>query len=266
MVEFIDHCDWNSPGRLRFTGDPVAAVAHYNLPPAVTAELQAKMSKRKYDDIATIERDRIYSDKADYDDLRSMHFGGKGRICGSVSRSKWSIAATERALIYTAGEYTVAVPTVCGNVSLITRKERRHEQQFFWPAEDEGGDVPQGGGGTGFTFREGSDPYAFRSFGGYGGSTNSFTGGSGSGSGWSYRDTYFGGYGGGSGGSLIVNQGNTFNSVVNQIIVVLVTPFVLISVPPSVGPVSAIPEAPTWAMTLASLGAMVFMGRRRRHG
>lgn len=255
----IDYCDWSAPGHNRFTGDPVQAIAKYPMPPAVLRDLQAKMRAHRYDDIAVITRDGI-TGKADYSDLRMMHFG-TGKVCRTVSRAKWSERAQERGLVYTSGEFTIIVPTVCGNVALITRKEKPRED----PPSDtpppwnppgsgdrtsppQGSDVPQGGGGTGITFRDG-----WRTDGGTGGQTDSFRGGSGDGPVWGGFGSYAGG-GGGGGSTLIRNGGGVTNNN-----------WYIISTPP--GPVlpisSSIPEPETWAMLLAGVGVVAFLQARR---
>ncbi len=115
----IDNCSWDHPGANPFRGEIPAAVAHYTeIPAAVRVQLRAKMKRHAYDDVAEIRRDSI-AGKHQYADLRSMHFGDT--LCKNVSRAKWSDAAIERGLVYTVGAYSVIVPTVCSNVSLVTR-------------------------------------------------------------------------------------------------------------------------------------------------
>lgn len=116
----IDSCDWSAPGRSPFTGEIPAAVAHYReIPPAVRVQLREKMKRHAYDDVVEIRRDSI-TGKHQYTDLRSMHFGNT--LCRNVSRAKWSDAALERGLVYTVGKYSVILPTVCSNLSLVTRR------------------------------------------------------------------------------------------------------------------------------------------------
>jgi hypothetical protein len=115
----IDHCSWDAPGTDPFRGDVPAAVARYSEIPAPTRlVLRQKMQRHEFDDVAEIRRDTI-AGKHQYADLRRMHFGNK--LCGKVSRAKWTDSSVERGLVYCAGEHCVIVPTVCNNVSLITR-------------------------------------------------------------------------------------------------------------------------------------------------
>lgn len=117
----INHCDWNSPGADPFHGEVPAAVARYTeIPPAARDELRRRMERHEFDDVAEIRRDTI-TGRHDYADMRSMHFGKK--LCRKVSRAKWTDAMVERGLVYCVedGRYCVIVPTVCSNVSLVTR-------------------------------------------------------------------------------------------------------------------------------------------------
>jgi hypothetical protein len=52
-----------------------------------------------------------------------MHFGA-GRVCATVDRSAWPADRVERGLVYCEGEHCLIVPTVCGNVSRVTRVVR----------------------------------------------------------------------------------------------------------------------------------------------
>jgi len=121
----VDHCDWDQPGAARFGGDVPAAVAHYKeIPAPVRTRLRARMERRDFDDVAEIRRDSIVGRHA-YADLREMHFANS--ICHSVSRAKWSDVAAERGLVYCVDEYCLIVPTVCGNISLVTRLREQGE-------------------------------------------------------------------------------------------------------------------------------------------
>jgi hypothetical protein len=69
----------------------------------------------------TITRDAI-TGRAQYaPELTKMHFGSRGQVCATVSRAGWSDAALERALVYCEDGVCLAVPTVCGNVAMVTR-------------------------------------------------------------------------------------------------------------------------------------------------
>jgi hypothetical protein len=136
LAASLASCSWDRPGADRFTGDPVKAVADYDLPEDMLAKLQAKVKAHAYDDIAEITRDKIVG-KHGYEDLRDMHFGAN-RICHMVTRDKWASTAVERGLVYCVDGQCIIVPTVCGNVSRITRIKK-----MVPPAGTAGG--PSGG-------------------------------------------------------------------------------------------------------------------------
>ena len=52
--------------------------------------------------------------------IRDMHFGN-GSVCSTVSRNKWAADAEERGLVYCESGECILVPTVCRNVSRISR-------------------------------------------------------------------------------------------------------------------------------------------------
>ncbi len=114
-------CSWAHPGVNPYRGDPPAALADFAMSEETRRQLRALMAARRYTDVVTITRDGI-SGKANYGDLREMH-SGRGQLChGAVDRSAWSATHEERGLVYCVGETCVIVPTVCNNVSLVTRK------------------------------------------------------------------------------------------------------------------------------------------------
>jgi hypothetical protein len=119
-------CNWGDRGLDPFMGDLPSAVDTYTqIPKSVREELKAKMRARKFDDTAHITAAGIRSDTWEYGPLRMMHFGNGSRLCGVVVTSAWPANDPgERALIYTVGEWSIAVPSVCRNVSLITRGAR----------------------------------------------------------------------------------------------------------------------------------------------
>ena len=103
-------------------GDVVAAVDRYtDIPADARQRLKNRMARRDYDDIADIRRDSLRG-RFDYEPaIRDMHFG-TGRVCTSVSRGAWSDAQQERGLVYCDGAQCIIVPTVCRNVSRVTRR------------------------------------------------------------------------------------------------------------------------------------------------
>jgi MYXO-CTERM domain-containing protein len=116
----LPQCSWDRPGANPFTGDVIAAVDRYqDIPVAAREALKARMAARRYDEIATITRDDIVGAYR-YEGLRDMHFGG-GTVCRSVTRERWQPKVQERGLVYCEQEHCIIVPTVCRNVSRITR-------------------------------------------------------------------------------------------------------------------------------------------------
>jgi len=114
-------CSWDKPGVNPFMGDVVAAVDRYkDIPVATRERLKARMHKREYDEMVSIKRDGI-TGKAQYSsEIRDMHFGA-GSVCGTVTRAKWTQTMEERGLVYCEDGQCILVPTVCRNVSRITR-------------------------------------------------------------------------------------------------------------------------------------------------
>jgi hypothetical protein len=122
----IDSCSWDKPGVNPFTGDVVAAVDRYrDIAPDVRERLKARMARRDYEDMVSIRRDSItgHVKGRDYGpEISEMHFGTH-QLCHSVTRSKWSTAMQERGLVYCDSGQCILVPTVCRNVSRISRRE-----------------------------------------------------------------------------------------------------------------------------------------------
>lgn len=147
----VPTCSWDHPGVNPFMGDVVAAVDRYaDIPADVRKRLKSRMAQRDYDEIAVITRDAI-SGRAQYGaEIREMHFGA-GQICKTVTRSRWTEAWKERGLVYCEANHCIIVPTVCRNVSRITRKDpkvasengRREEAV---PAKDPADDVASDNG------------------------------------------------------------------------------------------------------------------------
>lgn len=113
-------CSWDRPGHNPFKGDTVAAVDRYtDIPAPVRAALKQRMAKHQYDEIAAIRRDSIEG-RYSYSELRDMHFG-QSQVCRTVTRDKWAPDAVERGLVYCESGHCLIVPTVCRNVSRVTR-------------------------------------------------------------------------------------------------------------------------------------------------
>jgi len=114
-------CSWAHPGANPYRGDPVRALADFDMPPSTRAKLRALMAAHRYTDVATITRDDIAGAQS-YTGLREMH-SGSGQLChGAVDRSAWAADRRERGLVYCADDACVIVPTICNNVSLVSRK------------------------------------------------------------------------------------------------------------------------------------------------
>ena len=88
------------------------------------ARLKARMVARQYDEVVTIRRDSITGRGSYSDTITDMHFG-RGQVCATVTRARWTDAMLERGLVYCEGPECIIVPTVCRNVSRIRRLEAK---------------------------------------------------------------------------------------------------------------------------------------------
>jgi MYXO-CTERM domain-containing protein len=114
-------CTWDHPGANPYVGDVIAAVDRYgDIPAPVRAALKKRMGERQYDDIAVIRRDTVIGKHRYSPEIRDMHFG-PGQVCRTVTRKGWAAAAEERGLVYCESGHCIIVPTVCRNVSRVTR-------------------------------------------------------------------------------------------------------------------------------------------------
>lgn len=114
-------CSWAHPGANPYRGDPLSALSDFAIPDETRRQLRMLMAAHRFTDVATITRDAIVGQQR-YEGLREMH-SGHGQTChGAVDRSAWSDQLKERGLVYCAGDTCVIVPTICNNVSLVTRK------------------------------------------------------------------------------------------------------------------------------------------------
>lgn len=113
-------CNWDNPGQAPFRGgDTVAAVESYNFPTPAKLELVYKIQKGYNDATVYITRDEIKTAFGAADNLRDMHFSGGKKCYGYVSRSTWPVNHEQKALVYCSGQYCLAVPVICGNISRI---------------------------------------------------------------------------------------------------------------------------------------------------
>ena len=115
-------CAWDRPNANPYMGELPAALDRYtDIPLDVRNRLKERVAMQQYDDMVEIKRDAIVG-KGKYSTvIRDMHFGAAGTVCKTVTRQKWKATTTERGLVYCEGPQCVLVPTVCRNVSRITR-------------------------------------------------------------------------------------------------------------------------------------------------
>lgn len=135
----MDTCDWNSPGTDPYGGTVAAAIAAYHLPIATQEALIQAFEARQFDTVV-IDRDSIRGKTHDYEPtIREMHFGTRGRICGTVTRDGWSAEHVETAIVVCAGDECFAYPAVCRNVFRISRRARadRPDEQPVVALRDE---------------------------------------------------------------------------------------------------------------------------------
>lgn len=249
----VPHCSWDKPGINPFIGDVVAAIDRYkDIPAPLRAKLKARMEKRDYDEIVTIQRDAIKGQAQYSNEIRDMHFGA-GSLCRTVSRVKWTQQAEERGLVYCEDGQCILVPTVCRNVSRIQRLAPRAAApgaaQNVVSAASEMGDPqaqidmePTSAGVLG-----GGAPGSPTSFAQQAGAGSGFEAGSPGAPAGSFLP------GGLGGGSLGPGAGGIF---------VPSLPPGTITIPSDVAP--AIPEPGTWALLMAGLLTLGVVARRRQ--
>jgi len=114
-------CSWDRPGANPYTGTAEAAIDRYtDIPESVRRKLKHRLTYGNPDDKVDIKRDTI-TGKSDYSPtIRDMHFG-KAQMCRTVSRGKWAADRVEPGAVYCADSHCILVPAICGNVSRITR-------------------------------------------------------------------------------------------------------------------------------------------------
>jgi hypothetical protein len=245
-------CSWAHPGANPYRGAPSAVLADFAMPDEARKQLRALMTEHRYTDVVTITRDHIAGQHA-YGDLRQMH-SGHGEVChGSVDRSAWSVKHEERGLVYCVGETCVVVPTVCNNVSLVTRKP---EENPLLSGTDEPIDISPAAGPTPpssdavVAQNPDSGPLDFTP--GASALTSSAVPPAGGGAG-----------GDGGGGSSFPSSplgGGSGIPCCDSGPIGPTGP----GTPPVVPPVSPVPDAPEWSLLLAGLTLMGGLNRRRR--
>lgn len=248
----IPACSWDKPGQNPYMGDVVAAVDRYaDIAPDVRERLRARMLRRDYDDVVTIKRDSITGKRRYGSTISDMHFGTR-QLCRSVSRAGWSPAMQERGLVYCDSGQCILVPTICRNVSRISRAEVADERAV--------GDVPPAvavvpavpAAADSFTALSKGAVAPVLASAPVGGES----GGSPAGGGGVGTDTGFPGGGGGAGGGGYVGGpviGPPGGGGTGDVPALPVIPAV---------PVSPVPEPETWALMLAGLATCVAVSAR----
>lgn len=239
----VASCSWSNPGHDRFMGTDAAVEDFRDIPAPVRARLRERMRKHDFDDIATISADNIKG-AAEYGDLRNMHFG-QNKMCGTVER-KWKPDHKEMGIVYCEAEHCVIVPTVCGNIAMVTRRTPLAGR----PNEGAVG-ATGGGSAPGVAMGDPGIDYEALPPTGAGSSTNNapatFAGGS------AVSGTTGGSYGSGAYASSVpvlgagsIGYGGGFIG------------------PAAVTP--AVPEPATWASLLGGLALVAGLARRRARG
>ncbi len=251
-------CSWAHPGANPYRGDPPAALADFAMSEDTRRQLRARMAARRYTDVVTITRDGI-TGQSRYGELREMH-SGHGQVChGSVDRSAWTPTHEERGLVYCAGDTCVIVPTVCNNVSLVTRKP---DEAPALSGADEPIDISPAAGPPPATPDEvvaqgpESGPLEFIAAEGAPVAPDSPNGGSSGGSG---PGGWPGVPSGGGGAGFPTLPGGGGGPCCDTGPVGPVGP----AVPPVTSPTSPVPEAPIWSLLLAGLAAVETLRRQR---
>lgn len=131
-------CAWNDRGADPLRLPPASVVDSYlDIPEPVRRRLRSRLEAITPDDVATIRPERIESQAWSYSGLRDMHFGA-GRVCRRVDMSGWAPSDPgEVGLVYCEDEHCLIVPTVCRNVSRVTRDGPRREA----PGQVAGGEL-----------------------------------------------------------------------------------------------------------------------------
>lgn len=234
-------CSWAHPGANPYRGAPAAAIADFPMSEDTRRQLRALMEAHRYTDVVTITRDDIVG-KGHYADLRMMH-SGRGELChGGVDRSQWSATHEERGLVYCVGDTCVIVPTVCNNVSLVSRRPDEPPLQSgmadgpidISPAA--GPPVAQEPVGPALA---GNGPLDFMPAAGVAAPGGIGAAGDGEG----------GGGGGGAGFPTPPTPGGSCCSSGTGVVVT---------------PTSAVPETPVWALLLAGLATVLTVRLKRR--
>ena len=242
-------CSWAHPGANPYRGAPPAVLADFAMSDDTRRQLRALMTERRYTDVVTITRDHIAGQHA-YNNLRQMH-SGHGQVChGSVDRSAWSVTHEERGLVYCVGVTCVVVPTICNNVSLVTRQP---EEDPLQSGADEPIDISPAAGprppSSDTVIAQGPDsgPLDFTPETSTPTSSEMPPGGEGAGgSGSTFPSSPLGG-----GSGIACCDSGPIGPIGP-------------GTPPVVPPISPVPDAPGWSLLLVGLTLIGGLSRRRR--
>ncbi len=244
----LPNCSWDKPGVNPFMGDLVAAVDRYkDIAPATRARLKARMAARQYDEIVDIHRDSIVGRYEYGSEIRDMHFGA-GSVCRTVTRGKWTGQTLERGLVYCEDGECILVPTVCRNVSRISRGKLKPAAGGTQTAKNEDEplmfDPPAAGAADGGA----GDPGSFSRTAALPPTATSDTS--------LLAPTIPGSSSGGTGGGIVPPAGGSPGIIT------------LPQIPQGNGGgglpvVPGVPEPQTWLLFAMGLGALAFVARRR---
>lgn len=122
----IDHCNWDNPGVNPYRGSVAEAVSRYTeIPASDRAQIIKAIEQKQYDDIVLITKNKVIGTHTYSPNLTKMHFG-TNTVCKEISRKGWANSRLERAKVYSYGKYSVIIPEICGNVSLIVKEKHNY--------------------------------------------------------------------------------------------------------------------------------------------
>ena len=140
-LELREGCAWGNPGRNPYKGTVAQALRGARLPDEVVGLLQDKIRDGKATDRLEISNDRIRAVQADVSfEPRAIKMTFGNTLCLNT-RVNFNPGHIERADLYEVADakgvtYSVMVPYVCGNVSVLgARAEREDEVAAEAPAE-----------------------------------------------------------------------------------------------------------------------------------
>ena len=125
-VSTLPRFPWLTPSSNPYRGNFEDALLRYSdeipsLPLGTLRELVKKPGENgRYVVISkrgTHSPDGVYS----YGHLRMMHFGDGQVLRGVMDTSMWPDGFTTGALVFTAAQYCICIPTICRNVSVVTQ-------------------------------------------------------------------------------------------------------------------------------------------------